>query len=79
MDSLLFTIIRAILPDSNDTELHEVVRAIKEAGIRSESDLQYVVESDISQVLPRIQARKLIQNLQLKYGTFPHVFCVIQK
>ena len=66
----LNTILKSILPTVDPIE--KVSTAILGTGILEENDLQWVVEEDISSVLPPAQRRKLIGTLKSTYGTGIH-------
>jgi hypothetical protein len=51
-----------------DDKRQEVVNVLTRQGVEQESDLQYVSSSDLENILPPIQVRKMVSFLTSKYG-----------
>lgn len=58
---LLKTNIHRILNSISEEMINNVIYALKYAGLESLSDLQFVQEDDLPQVLDPIQRRKLLK------------------
>lgn len=61
IDDLLRTNIHSILDSVSDETVNNIIQAVKDVGLVSLSDLQFVQEEDLKLVLKPILRRKLIK------------------
>ena len=69
MESVVNGLLSQIFPNMSAAKIAEVANALLATGVEEENDLIWIKESDISDVLSVVQARKLVNFFNIKYGT----------